>query len=285
MPLDTNRFKAIIDYYDKTRFDYNVAWDSSEFPAVHFGFYDENADKHSDALQNTNQVLANLARVKAGDYVLDAGCGRGGSCFWLAQNRRAKTIGITPVQSQIDECRQNAIDRKLEAQCQFELADYCHTPFKDEQFDVIWACESLCHADQKRDFYQEAFRLLRPGGRLVMAEYMRRHRPLSDDDERLLMSWLNGWAIKDIDSRSEHLQHAQAVGFTAVDIQDVTSAVRTSLRNLHRNSTNWLWFSHLLRLLRLRTTTQHINQRASIHQYEALERGSWTYNTLTAQKP
>ncbi len=98
------------------------------------------------------------------------------------------------------------------------------------------------------------------------------------------MNWLNGWAINDIDTRSEHLQHAQASGFKNIDIQDVTAAVRTSLRNLHRNSTNWLWFSALLRFIRVRTTTQHINQRASIRQFEALERGAWTYNTLTAVK-
>ncbi len=182
MPLDTRPFKAIIDYYDKTRFDYNVAWDSSEYPAVHFGFYDENADKHTDALQNTNQVLATLAQVKAGDRVLDAGCGRGGSCFWLAKNRKAKTVGITPVQSQIDECRQSAEEKGLQEQCKFELADFCNTPFEGEQFDVIWACESLCHAEKKADFYREAYRLLRPGGRIVIAEYMRRHRPLDSKD-------------------------------------------------------------------------------------------------------
>ena len=82
----SDHLKDVIEYYDRTRFDYRVAWDDSDHPAVHFGFYDEAASNHKDALMNTNRVLADRVGVQAGERLLDAGCGRGGSCFWLAEN-------------------------------------------------------------------------------------------------------------------------------------------------------------------------------------------------------
>jgi len=97
-----------------------------------------------------------------------------------------------------------AAARKLGDRVAFEQADYTRTPFPAASFDVVWALESLCHAPDKAAFYREAARLLRPGGRLVIAEYVRAARPLSTQREGLLHQWLDGWAIPDLDTRAEH---------------------------------------------------------------------------------
>lgn len=276
---------SVQEYYDQTRYDYRVAWDDSEHPAVHFGFYDENADNHTSALMNTNQVLANAADVKKVEQVLDAGCGKGGSCFWLAEHLEAIATGITPVATQIEDCLKQQKTLGLEDKTHFLQADYCDTPFEDASFDVVWACESLCHAVDKAAFYQEAFRVLKPGGRLIVAEYIRSQRPHPAAGERLLAEWLNPWAIQDIDTEAEHLGYMQKVGFESINIKNVTSQTRTSLRNLHRNSTNWLWFSHILKFVRIRSKIAHGNMVASIRQYEALEKKLWFYALISATKP
>lgn len=284
MAKSPRNLDSVIEYYDKTRFDYRVSWDNSETPAVHFGFYEEGAEKHADALQNTNRHLATQANIKAGDQVLDAGCGRGGSCFWLARNIGAKATGITPVQSQISDCQIGAKKLNLEQDVDFVLADYCNMPFDDASFDVVWACESLCHAEDKSLFYKEAYRVLKPGGRLIIAEYLRSERPLSAKGEKLLHSWLDTWAIPDIDTKPEHEAHAQSAGFSQFEVKDVTKHTRTSLRNLHRNASNWTWFSKILQFLFLRTKVQHQNMIGSIRQYEALEQGFWFYSVMLGQK-
>ncbi|MCH2083152.1 MAG: methyltransferase domain-containing protein [Saprospiraceae bacterium] len=284
MSSNKKHLQAVIDYYDQTRFDYNVAWLNKENLAVHFGFYDEHADKHADALSNTNRILADLAEVEAGDLVLDAGCGKGGSCFWLAKHRLAKAIGISPVATQIKECRAFAKELNLGDKVQFEIADYCATPFPNEHFDVIWACESLCHAEYKLNFYKEAFRILKPGGRLIIAEYLRTKRTHAIAEEQLLMSWLNRWAIQDIDTKQEHQQHAQMAGFSDIDIADYTSYTWISLKNLNKISKRWLWIGKLLRLLGFRSKLQHGNQVGSIQQFKALNKGLWYYGVITAKK-
>ena len=270
-------------YYRHTRFDYRTIWNNRHNLAVHFGYYDAQADKHHAALNNMNRVMADKAAVKAGERVLDAGCGMGSACFWLAEHRQAKATGISIVPEQIADCQRVQAQRAMPG-LDFVLADYCHTPFPDASFEVVWACESVCHAEHKVDFYREAFRLLKPGGRLVMAEYMRTSRTLSEHHESLLQQWLHPWAIRDIDTRDEHLVHARNVGFQSAEIQDVTPQVRVSLRNLHELCTKWLPIGKVFKVFRIVNDIRLNNVRASIRQYEALGEGAWFYGMAVFYK-
>lgn len=270
-------------YYKHTRFDYRTIWNNRDNLAVHFGYYDEQADKHHDALNNMNRVMADLAGVQPGERVLDAGCGMGGACFWLAEQRGAQVTGISVVESQIEDCRRN-LRKRPGAAVDFVVADYCDTPFPDAAFDVVWACESVCHTADKKRFYAEAYRLLKPGGRLVMAEYMRSSRPVSEGGERLLAAWLRPWAIPDIDTGPEHQQHAESLGFVRIQLNDVTPNVRVSLRNLHNLCRQWLPYGKWMRRFRIVNDVRLNNVRASIRQLEALQEGAWFYGMMLAQK-
>lgn len=271
-------------YYDRTRFDYRVMWNRRRRDvAVHFGYYDKHARRHADTLDNMNRIMADLAVVRPGERVLDAGCGLGNACFWLAERRGAVVTGINIVESQLIDC--HILKEKNNIQnVDFMRDDFCNTPFENNAFDVVWACESVCHAAEKAAFYREAFRLLKPGGRLVMAEYMRSGRPVSPEGEHLLAAWLRPWAIPDIDTAEEHRQNALAAGFRNVEIRDVTANVQVSLRNLHEISTRWLPLGRVCRFFRLVDDVRLGNARASVRQYEALQAGAWKYGMLLAKK-
>lgn len=284
-PFDESPFREVIDYYDQTRFDYEIAWVGRENLAVHFGFYDQQAGRHAEALSNTNRVLAELAGIQPGSRVLDAGCGKGGSALWLARHRQCAVVGITPVASQVAEARQHAETAGLEQQLSFLQADYCNTPFESSSFDTVWACESLCHSPAKEAFYREAFRLLRPGGRLAIAEYTRHKRPLPQKGEQLLLSWLNRWAIPDINTAEEHRRQAADAGFRNIEIRDYTRYTWVSLKNLHKISRRWMWANHLLFGLGIRSRAQHNNITGGLRQFRALEQGLWYYAVATATKP
>jgi SAM-dependent methyltransferase len=276
-------FPDVHAYYRHTRFDYRVIWNNRRNLAVHFGYYDDHAHKHHDALSNMNRAMADLAGIQPGETVLDAGCGMGGTCFWLAQNRQAKVTGISIVEDQIRDCR-TAAQKRGQSGVAFEVADYCAMPFPDETFDVVWACESVCHAHSKAAFYREAYRILKPGGRLVLAEYIRSARPVSPRGEALLEAWLRPWAIPDLDTEAEHLGHARLAGFRSAECLDVTPNVRVSLRNLHELCSRWLPYGKILRFLRIVNDLRLGNVRASIRLYEALEEGAWFYAHLKCEK-
>ncbi len=61
-----------------------------------------------------NERLADRLDLKAGDHVLDAGCGIGGSSIWLAENFGVRVTGITISPTQIDQARKNAKKRGVE---------------------------------------------------------------------------------------------------------------------------------------------------------------------------
>lgn len=273
----------IVAYYDQTRSDYGILWFRPDNRSVHFGYYEPGVTRHADALLNMNRQLADRAGIQAGAQVLDAGCGQGGSAVWLAQQRNALVVGITPVATQIADAQKFIRLRHVQDRVTVQLGDYQAMVFPDASFDVVWMCESLCHADDKGKVYAEAFRVLRPGGRLIVAEYMRTDDGPAAAD--LLRQWLHGWSINWIDSPAEHRDQATRAGFVAVTIDDVTSNTEPSLKLLHRLATWLMPLETVLQRLRLRTTVQRGNIVGSLCQYEALQKGYWCYGILRAEKP
>ncbi|AXQ31353.1 methyltransferase domain-containing protein [Solimonas sp. K1W22B-7] len=274
--------ERIRTYYRETSLDYRMAWTSSETLALHFGYWDERTRSHAEALLNLNRELAVRMGLRPGQRLLDAGCGIGGSSLWLARHYGARVTGITLAPNQVGQAREAS--RKLGVKAWFELADYHATPFSDCSFDAYWAMESLCHSPDKPAALREAARLLVPGGRIGIAEYLRVARPLQEKQERGLRDWLDDWAIPDIAMAEEWREWLEQAGFEDIRITDITDNVRPSLRRLQRMAWFWGFGEWLLRCLRLRTAAQHANIRGSRRQGAALSAGSWRHQLITAVK-
>lgn len=282
--MDLEYKKAIVSYYDNTRIDYRVLWYGNKTRAVHFGYYDEEVKSHAGALLNLNRVMALKVGVKDGDTILDAGCGRGGSSLWLAENYDVTVTGITLVPHQVEKAQEAARKSRLENKVSFSEQDYSNTDFKDESFSVIWACESMCHAGEKLNFYREAYRLLKPGGRLICADYIRSKRPLHAEGEKLLHQWLHGWSIKDLDTSSEHKKNGEYCGFTEFELVNITKYTRPSLKHLHSMASKLWRFGIFLKGIGLRNKINHGNHFSSIKQFEALENDLWYYGLISLKK-
>ncbi|MBT3383186.1 MAG: methyltransferase domain-containing protein [Prolixibacteraceae bacterium] len=282
--MDFEYKKSIVSYYDNTRLDYRLLWFRKNTRSVHFGFYDEGVKSHGDALLNLNKVLANKVEVKKDDVILDAGCGQGAGAIWLSENYDVEVKGITLVPHQVKIAKKHAQKLKLNNRVTFSEQDYCNTSFDDESFSVIWACESMCHAEIKSDFYKEAYRLLKPGGRIICADYFRTERDFQQKDEKLIHDWLAGWSIKDLDTFSEHKKNAVNNGFVDFEIENITEYTEPSLKHLH-SMANKLWkFGKILKKIGFRNDVNHGNHFGSIKQYEALQNKLWYYGLLSMKK-
>lgn len=282
--MDLEYKKSIVSYYDATRLDYKFLWFGKGNRSVHFGYYDREINTHHDALHNLNKVMALKGGITHGDLILDAGCGQGGSAVWLARNYNVHVKGITLVPHQVKKAEKHARKYGVDNRVSFFEQDYTGTDFPDETFTVIWACESLCHAEEKIRFYKEAYRLLKPGGRLVIADYFRNARPLHDQGEKLLHDWLNGWSINDIDTEEEHCKNATESGFSGFTFENITEFTRPSLMRLHKMSGKLWRLGIFLKKIGLRNEINHGNHFSSIRQFEALENNLWHYGLITTIK-
>ena len=277
--------EAIKKYYSDTQFEYKLIWNwrIKDTPALHFGYYDEKATNHAAAVNRANEVLAEWAGIQKGGFIIDAGCGLGHSAIWLSKKYEAKVTGITIVPKQVETITKNLIKTPV-SNVNFLIADYLTMPFDDGKADVVWAFESVCHAPQKEAFYKEAYRVLKPGGRLVMAEYLRNDRPMTIEKENLLNEVFHSWAIPDLDTLQEHRNHAMEVGFESFKNNDVTAHVLKSYRNLRETCNRYSWLSKILFKTGIISSVRHNNMLASLKQADAIEQGVFSYHHLVAVK-
>ncbi|MDE2397242.1 MAG: class I SAM-dependent methyltransferase [Burkholderiales bacterium] len=119
-------------------------------------------------LQIVGETLAEAADVRAGEAVLDVAAGNGNATL-AAARRNAAVTSTDYVQSLLDKGRARAEAEALPVQ--FQLADAEALPFGDACFDVVMSTFGVMFTPDHRSAAAEMLRVLRPGGRIAMANW------------------------------------------------------------------------------------------------------------------
>jgi len=126
-------------------------------------------------LRELRQRTADLARIQPGEKILDVGCGTGTLAMEVALRVGAKgrVFGIDPGEQQIARARSKAARRSLSIEFQVGVIE--HLDFPDQTFDVVLSTIMMHHLSDtlKRQGLAEIARVLKPGGRLVIADFKR----------------------------------------------------------------------------------------------------------------
>lgn len=126
-------------------------------------------------LRELRLKTANLARIQPGEQVLDVGCGTGTLAIEVQQRVGAtgRVFGVDPGIQQIARARYKAARRNLPIAFQIGVIE--HLPFPDRTFDVVLSTLMMHHlgAGLKRQGLAEIARVLKPKGRLVIADFKR----------------------------------------------------------------------------------------------------------------
>lgn len=161
-----------------------------------------------------------LASLRKGESVLDLGCGAGFDCFLAADRvgKEGKVIGVDMTPEMLEKARENA-RRGNYKNVEFRLGEIENLPLADNSVDVVISnCVINLSPDKKRVF-QEAFRVLKPGGRLVVSDIvLSKELPSSIRNSiRAYVGCLAGAIMKD-----EYLKTIKAAGFRKVKIVEET---------------------------------------------------------------
>ena len=170
-------------YY--SRLGSKIGYDLIMGGSQHFGFYKEGQESNRVAQENYHMEFDKLLDLKPGFRVLDAGSGQGVVASYLAKlhpDVNFEAITITPYEVGVGAKR--AKKNNLE-NVKFKLGDFVDTRFENNSFDVIYTTETLSHAKDVYKVILEFKRLLKPGGRIVLAEYEMNFDNLSEEDNKL----------------------------------------------------------------------------------------------------
>lgn len=275
---------AIVDYYDLCESDYRIFWDLDRSLAMHAGFWDDTTKTLHEALNRENEILAAHAKITKKDRVLDAGCGIGGSSIFLAKRYGCHVTGITLSAKQAETASALAAEHGVESFVTFKVKDFCQTDFPDGSFDVVWGLESVCHAEDKAKFVKEAMRVLKAGGRLIVADGFATNRNFTKNEASAMQKWVRGWGVDTLESRDGFKKHLKEAGFTDISLQDITSNVLPSSKRLYLISFPAFVFSKIGEWTGLRKKIQTDNIVAAYYQYTTLKKQLWTYCVFSARK-
>lgn len=277
--------ERIIQYYDHCEQDYRLFWDLDHSHAMHAGYWDAQTSTLRQALRRENEILAEKVGIKFSDHVLDAGCGVGGSAIFLAQQYSCQVKGITLSAKQVETARRKAAAAKVNPLPVFEVMDYARTRFEDHTFDVVWGVESVCHAPDKKLFLEEAARVMKPGGRLIVADGFAMRKAYTGRDAIQMSRWLRGWGVDSLETVDSFYSHLIQAGFTNISYENITTHVIPSSRRLYWYSWPAVSLSKCLELVGLRTSHQTENLVGARYQYITLKRNLWQYGIFKAERP
>ena len=162
-----------------------------------------------------------LASLKQGEIVLDLGSGAGFDCFLAADRvgERGRVIGVDMTPEMIEKARDNA-KKGTYTNVEFRLGEIEHLPAADNSVDAVISNCVINLSPDKKGVFAEAFRVLRPGGRLMISDIvLLKELPASIMNSlEAYIGWVSGAMLKD-----EYLKAVREAGFQDVKIMGETA--------------------------------------------------------------
>ncbi len=225
--MSATLYQQIQEFYDAS----SLLWEDIWGEHMHHGYYGADGKEKKDRRQAQIDLIEEVlswSGVKEADNILDVGCGIGGSSLYLADKFNASVSGITLSPVQVKRARERSVELGLAAKSNFLVADAQVMPFTDNSFDLVWSLESGEHMPDKRQFLQECYRVLKPGGTLIMVTWCHRPTdgvPLTADEQKHLEDIYRVYCLPYVISLPEYEEIARQLGLQNIRTADWSKAV------------------------------------------------------------
>lgn len=191
---------------------------------LHIGFWTapRDADTLAAATDRMTDLIADHLHLSSGRQLLDVGAGTGKPALRMASRYGVEVTGISLSTDDMARAGGLASAEGLADRVRFEHADAQALPYAAESFDTACAVESMTHVPDRPRAFRELHRVLRPGGRVVVADGVL-HTPLRAehlDEVRALCAGLTMHLPPTLDIWHRELREAGLIPADSIDLGD-----------------------------------------------------------------
>lgn len=186
---------------------------------INYGYWDDGCTSLDDASEALAAVMADTAGFQNGETILDVGFGYGDQdFFWARKWQLGKIFGLNITPGQVVAANRRARHEHLDDVLDFRQGSAMAMPFEAASFDRVVAMECAFHFSPRTAFFDEAFRVLRPGGVLATADIV----PRDASTQRLsITSQPLVWVAISVGDENWHTKEVYADKLAAAGFADV----------------------------------------------------------------
>ena len=217
----------IADHYDDLDWAYRDVWGEH----VHHGLWRTGSESTDVAVLQMIRCVADHARIHGGQAVCDVGCGYGGTGRLLSREFEAHVTGITLSKTQYE----HALAHRDDDRNRFILGDWLTNELPSESFDAVIAIESVEHMANKGACFDEALRVLKPGGRFVFTTWLAGEQARSWEKRWLLRPICREGRLPGIGTAREYQRLLDRSGFKLCSYEDLSARVKRTWSHCTRH--------------------------------------------------
>lgn len=215
-------------HYDELDELYRALWGTH----LHHGLWLRGNESLEEATSQLILSVAEKGEIRSGDRICDIGCGYGETAKFLAETYKASVTGATITPSQFEHAQKI---RARRGRVSFVLEDWLENSLADSRYDCAIAIESSEHAVNKAQFFKQAARILKPGGRLVVCAWIADEKPSSWASDWLLVPICNEGRLPSLGTVSDYRKWLQSNQFQVASVEDLSFQVQKTWSRVVQN--------------------------------------------------